>query len=118
MDGDNPGLTYEADMVQLRVKGSNYDDVIVTAYSIPSICPPPLAKPVQIYRNEFSHLANNHLADEVMENTFRGDDIDMMNDLISIIALCVIKPYVGGLIQLRQSLRLVNCRSNLHFELE
>ena len=78
MDGDNPGLIYEADMVQLQVKGSNYDDVIVTVYSVPSICPPPLAKPVQIYRNEFSHLANIHLLDEVMESTFRGDDIDMI----------------------------------------
>ena len=78
MDGDNPGITYEADMMQLRVKGSNYDDAIVTAYSVPSICPPPLAKPVRIYRNEFSHLANIHLADEVMESTFRGDDIVIM----------------------------------------
>ena len=77
-EDESPPLIQQCDLVQIRIKGVDEEDVIVTSCSVPTICPPPQAKPVEFYKDEFRHLANLELADEIVEKPFRENNIDIM----------------------------------------
>ena len=78
MDGDKEPLSHDCDVVQLKVKGDDASDVIITASAVPSICPPPHSQAIKFYKNEYAHLEGLKLADEIVETPFRGDEIDIM----------------------------------------
>ena len=66
-------------IVQLKIEGVKEDDnIVVTLTEVPEICPPPHSEPVEIYKEQFQHLEGLDLADEVVEEPFRGDNIDVM----------------------------------------
>ena len=78
MDEDTGPLVQTCDVVQLRIKGKNSDDVIISAWTVPSICPPPNVEKIKISKQSYPHLAKLTLADETGENRFREDQIDVM----------------------------------------
>ena len=80
MDGEDEAspLVQHCDVVQMCVKGVDQDDVIITACTVPSICPPPQSRPIKFFKEEFRHLADIELADEITTEPFRGDHIDIM----------------------------------------
>ena len=58
MDNDDAGLVVRnCNVVELRVHGCDGDDVLITANSVPNICPPPEAQCIEICKDEFSHLS-------------------------------------------------------------
>ena len=50
--------------MQLRVKGVDSEDLIITASSVPSICPSPKVEKVTLFKNTYLHLTNLGLADD------------------------------------------------------
>ena len=84
MDADNQNvLIRDCNVVQLRVHGVENEDVILTAYSVPNICPPPDSQSISFCKTEFMHLADIQLADEIIDEPFRGDSIDILVGLDS-----------------------------------
>ena len=75
---EEKSLLHECDIVQFMVKGVNDEDIIVSASTVPAICPPPNSRPIEFYKKEFRHLKTLTLADEIVEEPFRGDQIDIM----------------------------------------
>ena len=79
MDNDDSGLVVRnCDVVELRVHGCDGDDVLITANSVPNICPPPEAQCIEICKAEFSHLSGLKLSDEAGSKTFRNDCMDIL----------------------------------------
>ena len=79
MDGEGSGLeVHSCDIVQLKVHGIDSDDVVITAYSVPTICPPPESQAIRICKAEYSHLSDLNLSDEAGDEAFRDDCIDIM----------------------------------------
>ena len=64
--------------VQFRVSCTDYGEVIVTAQTVPRICPPPSSQIIQFCKDEFSHLSNLELADDLFCNPSNGDKIDIL----------------------------------------
>ena len=75
---DQVPIVKRCDIVQLKLKGVNEKDIVVSLTEVPEICPPPHTEPVEIYKEQFRHLKGLDLADEVVDEPFRGDNIDMM----------------------------------------
>ena len=81
MDRENSSdhaVARDCDLVQFLVKGLDGTDIIVTACSIPQICPPPNSHQVKVCKERFEHLQNLVLSDEKVEVPFRGDCIDIL----------------------------------------
>ena len=77
-EGKEKPVIHDCDIVQLMIKGVNDEDIIVSARTVPAICPPPNTRPIEFYKKEFRHLRTLTLADEVVQKPYRGNQIDMM----------------------------------------
>ena len=78
MDEQSEPLNLNCDIVQVEVMGIDGSSVTITASAVPSICPPPHSKAIVFYKQEYEHLSGLPLADEVLEEPFAGDEIDIM----------------------------------------
>ena len=77
-NGQDKPVVHTSDIVQFKIKGVNDEDITVTAQTVPAICPPPNSRPIEFYKKEYRHLKSLTLADEVIDEPFRDNQIDIM----------------------------------------
>ena len=81
MDSEHEGqscVSHNSDIVQLCVQGKCGEDIVITAHTVPLICPPPSSQQIEFCKEEFDHLVDIDLADDGSDVAFRNDNIDIL----------------------------------------